>query len=104
MDAVELARRAAADLHDRAVANGQDPWKPLAFAIAEANRRDLDVEATSPGAALLDGGRAALIAADRLILYEDKGTEFEQAFLIAHEIGHVQLGDDPDGLKARDID
>jgi superfamily I DNA/RNA helicase len=104
MDAVELARRAAADLHERAVAAGNDPWTPFAFAMAEARRRDLDVEAASPGAAMLDGGRAVFIAADRLILYENAGTDFDKAFLIAHEIGHVQLGDDPDELPARSID
>jgi superfamily I DNA/RNA helicase len=104
MDAVELARRAAARLHEQAVARGLDPWAPFAFAVAEARRRDLDIEATSPGAAVLDGGRAAFIAADRLILYENAGTQFDQALLIAHELGHVELGDDPDGLLARDID
>jgi superfamily I DNA/RNA helicase len=32
------------------------------------------------------------------------GTPFEQAFLIAHEIGHVELGDDPDMEPAREIE
>jgi len=35
MDAVELARQIAADLHHQAVANGHDPWRPYEFAIAE---------------------------------------------------------------------
>src|SRR5258708_39856290 len=94
MDAAELARQVAADLHAQAVARGADPWRPLEFAIAEAERRSIDVEPTNSGAAVLDGGRAIFIPRDRLILYENAGTSFEQAFLIAHELGHVELGDD----------
>jgi Zn-dependent peptidase ImmA (M78 family) len=96
MDAIELARQAAARLHAQAVANGHDPWKPYAFAKAEAERRGLDVEVAAQGAAVLDGGRAVFVARDSLILHEDAGTPFEQAFLVAHEIGHAELGDDGD--------
>lgn len=104
MDAIELARQAAARLHAQAVANGHDPWQPYAFARAEAERRGLDVEVTTPGATVLDGGRAVLVARDDLILHEDAGTPFERAFLVAHEIGHAELGDDSDPTPARDID
>ena len=68
MDGIELARQIAARLHAEAVARGADPWRPYEFAVAEAERRGLDVEPTSPGAALLDGGRAIFIGRDRLIL------------------------------------
>lgn len=104
MDGVELARQIAADLHDQAVARGHDPWRPLEFAKAEAKRRGLDVEPIAPGAAMLEGGRAALIASDGLILYENTGTAFEQAALIAHEIGHHELGDDERGAGGAVID
>ena len=104
MDGVELARQTAAGLHARAVAGGADPWDSYAFAVAEANRRGLDVEVAVAGAAMLDGGRAAFVPKDRLILHENIGTPFERAFLVAHEIGHVELGDDPEGEPARDID
>ncbi len=104
MDSVELARQVAAELHARLVASGADPWSPYDFAVAEARRRGLDVEPTAAGAALLDGGRATFIAADDLILHEGVGSLFEQAFLVAHEIGHVELGDDPDGEAAITID
>jgi hypothetical protein len=67
-------------------------------------RRGLDVEVTASGAAILDGGRAVFIARDDLILHEDAGTPFERAFLIAHEIGHAELGDEGDPTPARDID
>jgi superfamily I DNA/RNA helicase len=104
MDAIELARQRAAELHGQAVTNGHDPWQPYDFALAEAKRRGLDVETAAPGAAMLNGGRATFIAADRLILHEKAGTAFERAFLIAHEIGHVELGDDPDDVARSSID
>ncbi len=104
MDAVELARQAAARLHGEAVANGHDPWKPYPFARAEAARRGLDVEVAAKGAAVLNGGRAVLVARDSLILHEDAGTAFERAFLVAHEIGHAELGDDRDSIRAQEID
>jgi len=104
MDGVELARQAAARLHTEAVARGRDPWQPYAFALAEAQRRNLDVEKIAPGAALLNNGRATFIPADQLILHENIGTLFEQAFLIIHEVGHVELGDDPDGDSVVEID
>jgi superfamily I DNA/RNA helicase len=104
MDGVELARQIAARLHTEGVARGADPWQPYAFAVAEAERRGLDVEPTSRGGALLDGGRAVFIGRDRLILHENSGTSFDQAFLVAHEIGHVELGDDDDRRPAREID
>ena len=80
---------------------GGDPWRPYDFAVAEANRRGLDVEADAPGAAVLDGGRATLVAADNLIVHENAGSPFDQAFLVLHEIAHAELGDDPEGERAR---
>lgn len=104
MDSVELARQVAAELHARLVASGADPWSPYDFAVAEARRRGIDVEPTAAGAAVLNGGRATFVAADDLILHESAGSPFEQAFLVAHEIGHVELGDDPDSEPAPTID
>ncbi len=94
MDAVEIGRRAAADLHARLVAAGANPFAPYDLALAGAKDRDIDVEATRPGAPMLRGSRATFIADDRLILFEDRGSPFDRAFLIAHEIGHAELGDD----------
>jgi len=103
MDGLELARRKAAELHKLAVARGGDPTQPYAFAVAEADHQGLDVEAAASGAAVLDGGRATLAAADALIIHESIGTEFERAFLVAHEIGHFVLGD-VDAGPVREID
>lgn len=104
MDGIELARQIAATLHTQAVARGEDPQHPYAFVVAEALHRDIDVEPTTPGAAVLDGGRATFIPNDALILHENAGTLFEQAFLVAHEIGHVELGDDLDSEPVRHVD
>ena len=93
MDAIELGRRRAAELHFDAVARELDPTDPYTFAVAVAKARGLDVEATNPGAASLDNGRATLVPADDLIIHENVGSGFEQAFLVAHEIGHHVLGD-----------
>lgn len=104
MDAVELTRQAAAQHHFNAVAKGLNSRDPYAFAVAEAKRRNLDVETAVPGAALLDGGRATLIAKDALILHENIGTPFEQAYLVAHEIGHADCGDDGEEAVPPTID
>lgn len=104
MDAVELARQRAAALHREAVEAGNDPWRPYEFAVAEAKRRGLDVEPTSAGSTVLDGSRATLVAAHDLIVHEDTGSPFEQAFLVVHEIAHAELGDAPDGEGSTEID
>ena len=104
MDGVEIGRQIAAKLHSDAVANGKDPRHPYEFAISEAERRGIDVEATAAGSALLDGGRAVFIPQDSLILHENVGTKFEQAFLVAHEVGHDELGDDNGDERAFHID
>lgn len=93
MQAVELARKAAAVLHDQAVASGHDPWKPYEFAVAEADRRGFDVESTKKGSPNLRGARARYFPMEKFILHEKCTTLFEQAFLVAHEIGHAELGD-----------
>ena len=91
MDATEAARREAERIHRAAVAAGNDPWKLLDFVRREAVRRELDVYALPPGDSQLKGGRAALDSQAGIILYEDTGSEFDRAFLIAHELGHVVL-------------
>lgn len=91
MDATEAARREAERIHRAAVAAGDDPWQLLEFVRREAARRDLDVYGLLQGDSQLKGGRAAFDSQAGIILYEDTGTEFDRAFLIAHELGHVVL-------------
>ncbi|MHB1214222.1 MAG: UvrD-helicase domain-containing protein [Thiobacillus sp.] len=91
MDATEAARREAERIHRASVAAGDNPWKLLDFVRREAARRELDVYALPPGDSQLKGGRAAFDSQAGIILYEDVGSEFDRAFLIAHELGHVVL-------------
>lgn len=104
MNGVELARQIAADLYYQAVAKGIDPWEPYSFVIAEAKRRGYEVEQTEVNAAILDGGKATIIPKFKLILHESGVSLFEQAFLVAHEIGHIELGDDFSEEPASEID
>lgn len=104
MDAVELARQRAAELHYEAVQRGLDPWKAYEFVVAEVGQHGYDVEDVTPGAAMLDGGRAKLLPSAVLILHEKKGSRFEQALLVAHELGHALLGDAEDGTPVSEID
>lgn len=104
MAAVELGRRRAADLHEQAVSTGQDPRHAYTFVLAEAKRRGLDVEKTNSGAGILDGGRATYIPADGLIIHENIGSDFDQAFLVAHELGHVELGDETGPVTTTNVD
>jgi len=49
MDAIEISRQTAERLHLEAVKRGCDPWRPYAFVLAEAVRRDLVVEKARSG-------------------------------------------------------
>src|SRR5260370_18199100 len=92
MDAIEISRQAAERLHLAAVTRGQDPWRPYEFVLAEAGRRDLAVEKVPTGDVRLHGGRALYDPDALLILHEDIGDAFAHAFLVAHEVGHVEFG------------
>lgn len=104
MDAIELARQLAAQLHTDAIARGMSFWNAYEFVVSEAAHHGYDVETTLSGAAVLDGGKAKLLPSEELILHEKKGTLFEQALLVAHEIGHAKLGDAEDDTSAQNID
>lgn len=72
--------------------------------LAEAKRRGLDVEKANPGAGILDGGRATYVPADGLIIHENSGSDYDQAFLVAHELGHVELGDETGPVTVAETD
>jgi superfamily I DNA/RNA helicase len=93
MDPIELARQHARRLHDEAIQRGRNPWFSYEFAVGIANDLGITVETCAPGAALLDGGRAYFDPDLPLIVHETEGSPFDQAFLVAHEIGHAELGD-----------
>jgi superfamily I DNA/RNA helicase len=92
MDTIEVTRQVAARLHLEAVQRGHDPWRPYEFVRAEAARRSLDVEKLPKGDVRLRGARASYDPDALTILHEDTGNDFLDAFLAAHEIGHVEFG------------
>ncbi|ASK98194.1 UvrD-helicase domain-containing protein [Xanthomonas campestris pv. merremiae] len=91
MDATEAARQEAERLHRENAASGGDPTRPLTFALLAATRRGLDVYPLQAGDSQLKGGKATFDSQAGGILYEDVGSDFDRAFLIAHELGHVVL-------------
>ncbi len=91
MDRLEAARRVAEEVHRAAIAAGDDPTKLLAFVQAEAVRRHVTLYAVPASDPQLKGGQAMFDSQSRTILYQDVGDNFDRAFLIAHELGHVIL-------------
>lgn len=91
MDAIEAARQVAEKLHQTASELGHDTSNLLRFAKDEAERRGIEVFGIPKGDPQLNGGRALFDNQAEMILYEDVGSDFDKAFLIAHEIGHLEL-------------
>ncbi|QTI78334.1 UvrD-helicase domain-containing protein [Roseomonas marmotae] len=104
MDAVELARQRAAQLHEAVVPGCTDPWNVYALAVAAAARHGIDVEPVQAGGAILSGGKAHFDPVERAIRHEDSGSAFDQAFLVGHEIGHALLGDDQISHVTHEVD
>src|SRR4051794_29017633 len=104
MDAIEISRQCAERFHAAAVAAGGDPWKPYAFARAGAARREIAVAKVPVGDKRLFGGRAVYDPDAVLILHEDAGDEFANAFLVAHEIGHVEFDGQAEADATSNID
>ena len=103
MDIVEFARQRAAALHDELVCAGYDPAQSYAFVLEEAGRRDIEVRGYPPGHAMLNGGRALFDPAGT-IRHERTGDEFLDAFFVAHEIGHAELGGHTEITASIEID
>lgn len=104
MNSLEVSRQRAEELHAAAIAAQHDPAKPYAFARAEAARRQLDVERVPKNDVRLHGGRAVYDPDALLILHEASGDDFTDAFLISHEIGHVELGGQSESLVTTNVD
>ncbi len=92
MDRIEAVRRCAARLHTERRSKGGDPTQPYSFALQEAEARDYEVRKLAPDHPQLKGGRALLQPRAKVILHEDTGNEFLNAFLVAHELGHDEFG------------
>jgi Zn-dependent peptidase ImmA (M78 family) len=104
LDAIELGRQRAATLHDELIGLGCSLWRPLALATRECERRGIEVTAIDRGSPLLAGASAAFDPRTRSIKHERTGNDFDDAFLIAHELGHVTLGDDRIASTTAEVD
>ena len=104
MDTIESARQKAESLHYAAVDAGADVNAPLAFVLAEAKRKDIEVYAVTKNDPQLKGGRAVYDSQAEMILYENCGTDFDKAFLIAHELAHIVLEGGKEDFVAEDVD
>ncbi len=104
MSAVELGRQKAAQLHAAAVVAGADPFSPLALVLAVGQSLGVCAEDVTPDAPQLKGAQALYDPGSRTIFYPAGTDPFWAAFLIAHELGHVSLGDDQIEDLASDLD
>jgi len=84
MDAVDAARKIAENVHRTAVDQGAN--RALAgVCLGEAAKRNIVVYALPPDDPQLKGGQAVFDSQAQAILYAEAGTDFDRAFLIAHE-------------------
>ena len=104
MDRIEAIRARAADLNAERRNKQGDPTDPYDFALREAKDRDLEVKKLAAGHPQLNGGRGLLQKSAGVILHEDTGSAFLDAFLVAHEIGHDEFGGVVDVPTTMNID
>ena len=104
MDAIELARQRAAELHDVLVHMGADPMNPYEFVRREASRRDIEVRVYQPDDPMLGGGQALYDENAGTIRHEETGDVFLNAFLVAHEIGHAEYCGHVELSPTHDVD
>lgn len=104
MDRLELARRAGALRHDAAAAGLPPDPTPYSLALAAAAVEGVRVRGVRPGSPLLHGGQATFDPETGLVLHQRTGNPFEEAFLVAHELGHVVLEAGPGRHVTSDVD
>lgn len=104
MDAFELIRTNAAQLHHDVVGGGVDRMHPDAFAAEAARRLALDVVWLPLGDPGLKGARALYDEQTGTICCEAAGSSGERALLLAHEIGHARVHSSATECHADDID
>ncbi len=103
MDAKELARQKAEKLHAQALKNGDDPWNTLDLVKSEVERRGFEAFGINTNDPQLKGARASYDSETGIILYENSGSLFEQAFLIGHELAHIVLEGDNQNSETFEI-
>lgn len=101
---IEVSRQTADRLHQEALLRDRAPTEPYSFACKEADRRELAIERVPVGDVRLHGGRALYDPDALLILHENEGDDFTQAFLVAHELGHIATGGQGESLRVEEVD
>ena len=104
MDAIEVARRRAASINAELIAAGADIRLPYELATAASDMAGVEVQRVAKGSAILNGARAIYDPDMPVIIHEATGSDFEDAFLVAHEVGHVELGDRTQRYETSDVD
>jgi len=104
MDGIEIARRRAAEINRELIAKGSDIAQPYQLALAAAEAAGVEVQKVERGSPMLNGAKATYDPATPLIMHEATGSDFDDAFLVAHEVGHVQLGDRTQRDETKHID
>ena len=104
MDAIEVARRRAASINAELIAAGADIRLPYELATAASDMAGVEVQRVAKGSAILNGARAIYDPDMPVIIHEATGSDFEDAFLVAHQVGHVELGDRTQRYETSDVD
>ena len=107
MDAFDPIRRAAEELHKRAVNVDADPLDPLSFvttAIEKLDDLDIELSWLDPGNPGLKGARARFDDQAGIICCENVGDDTSRALLVAHELGHAKLHAGSLNCGSSDID
>ena len=104
MDPFDPIRSKAAALHEKLVAEGNDPFDPLAIVKAAVRRCDLDLVWLAQGDPALKGARALYDDQGGVICCEEEADAVTRALLVAHEIGHSELHAGSANCTESDID
>ena len=104
MDPFDPIRSRAATLHEKLVAEGNDPFDPLGMVKAAVRRRDLDLVWLAQGDPALKGARALYDDQGGVICCEEEADPVTRALLVAHEIGHSELHAGSANCTESDID
>lgn len=104
MDAFEVVRSRASEVHAAAVEGGADPLRPLDLVTAAIDAHEIDLSWLRPGDAYLRGGRGLYDPSLPAIACEDRGDATAKALLAGHELGHALLHDPDDVIVDGDID
>ncbi|MBL4795972.1 MAG: UvrD-helicase domain-containing protein [Oleispira sp.] len=95
MNLIDESRIRAAELHQKALDRGCDPFDLLLLVSNEAKERGITLAPRPIQNPQLCGGEAVFDYDENVVFFLDSGSAFERAFRIAHEIGHAEFSNGP---------